>query len=180
MIYYFTPYSADGLGHGYNDCCRIVPRDYDWIALMDADVMLFPNTFGTVCQEAINRHPEYAVFTCRTTRAHVKSAQQIDGTRETLSLVQLKRIADRQATLGARVTPLRGSVSGFFMLFPKWLWWQTPFPTEGPNGERNLGIDTRWIQDIRAKGHRVGMIEGVTAIHYYRMAEGLKYMEHLK
>jgi hypothetical protein len=65
------------------------------------------------------------------------------------------------------------------MVFRKSLWKQFPFPEETPAGTI-LGIDTEWTNRLLASGKTIARMDGLLLFHYYRLAEGRKYKEHLK
>lgn len=170
--YFFTPFDKRGLGYGYNACCEVVPRSDDWIALMDADTCLFPSNFGDLIEEAVTNHPQYDLYTARATRTHRLSVdQQFPFTDRMTSFVALKKVADTAAlNFRGQVKPLTcKSVSGFFLLFRKSLWEELKFPTVGSKGHRNLGIDTAYVQAIRAAGKKIGVLQAPLVVHYYRM-----------
>lgn len=176
MIYYFAPYDARGLGYAYNDHCALVPGDYDWICLMDLDVMFFSSQrIGERFEKIIAQfHPHFSMFTCVANRAFESGKQQLHNIRDERDLVKIKQRADWQLThREGRVEELTGGLSGHLMLFPKWLWKLFPFSTvsgsKNAPGHHILGIDTDFKNRLRAAGHRIGLIHEVMATHFYRM-----------
>ena len=176
MIYYFTPYDSRGLGFAYNSHCELVPRDTDWICLMDLDVMHFSSQrLGDVLEETIKlHHPRFAAFTTTTNRAFKSSQQQLKGIREERDLLKLKKRADHQMRARqGRVEELKTAINGHFMLFPKSLWKCYPFATRGGSsnhpGHRFLGIDTDWRNRLYKAGLRIGVIHQIMSVHYYRL-----------
>jgi len=174
MIYYFTTYHRGGLGHAKNAICRIVPDTTDgeanWIGLIDADVMLFPTHWGTLVSDAIRKNPNFSAFCCRANRCHNTSQQLVAHLKDEPNLIILKHAATEIAAKhGTEVEEITTGVSGFFLLFPKSLWKTYPFPVIDTLGRRNLGIETDWIRVLRRDGHKIGMLKGLMAVHYYRM-----------
>lgn len=182
MIYFFTPYDKRGLGFAYNEHCALVPNPEDIIVLMDSDIMLFPSHWGKQIEEVVNNYPQFSLFTCLATRTYKTSEQQYaPELRSERDLVKLKNAADRVAAKRyGQCQELRSGVSGFLMAFRKKLWDEFKFPTTGCNGERNLGIETEWVRNIREHGHKVGLMTGLLAIHYYRLGTGDKDKSHLR
>lgn len=178
--YFFTPYHDAGLGYAYNQCCAIVPNDDDWICLLDADVMLFPSDFGRQIRNAVQHAPQFDLFTCRATRIYKNSQQQYPGPiREERDLVKLHDKALQVSARAEQATELSGSVSGFFLLFRKKLWKEIQFPVVGSKGHHILGIDTEWVIRLRAAGKRVGLLNNLLAVHYYRLGTGDQDKSHL-
>jgi glycosyltransferase involved in cell wall biosynthesis len=179
-VYYFTPYDKDGIGVAYNKCCSIVPAG-SWICLMDADVMLFPSTFGDIVNAAILAAPHIDVWTTMVTRINnaertVCPGGQRDEERDLVKLYE-KSVAWAASHAGDVMEAPMPALAGYFMLFRKELWDKFPFP-EDVGGRRVLGIDTTWSQHLKANGCRFGIIEGLLAVHYYSL-EGARGT-HLK
>jgi hypothetical protein len=177
------PYHPAGLGRAYNDHCSIVPNEDDWICITDTDVMFFSSQkLGEQIADAIERNPEYQVFTCPTNRICNGCEQQlrVPGIRDARDLVALKREADRQMSLHRGVvTPVRGFFAGYFLLFRKSVWKQIPFPDVGSQGGSILGIDSTWAKRIHTEGIQVGLIRGLVATHFYRLDKGEGDLSHL-
>lgn len=179
-IYYFTPYHPGGLGLAYNEHCALVPNDDDWICITDSDVMFFSSQrMGDQIEEAITRHPEYDVFTCVTNR--MCGDQQIRGPiRQERDLVRLKIEADkRTAQYRGQIKTINGFFAGYFILFPKRIWKEIPFPEIGSQGGRILGIDSAWCHTVHQKGKKVGLMLGLMATHFYRLDKGEGDLSHL-
>jgi hypothetical protein len=175
-IYYFSPFDRRGLGWAYNSCCSIVPSDDCWICCLDFDVMLFPSSIGILIENVISKHGAYYdYFTCLTNRVLANwmcVGGKISGERDLVNLYKLAM--DRIDQHGTNVSKWEQGFAGYFMLFRKKLWREIPFPTVATAGEKQcrvLGIDTEWYRRLKAAGKRIGCIDGLTAVHYYRMAE---------
>jgi hypothetical protein len=180
-IYYFNPFDRRGLGWAYNNCASIVPDSDCWICFMDFDVMLFPSSIGIVIEDVISKYGTvYDYFTCLTTRV-LADWMCVDGKPSgERDLVKLYQLAMRRLSEnGTHVSKWDKGFAGYFMLFKKSLWEEIPFPTCGEAGGKMckvLGIDTEWHRRLDAAGKRMGCIDGLTAVHYYRMAE--QHAEH--
>jgi GT2 family glycosyltransferase len=181
MLYCFTPYDKRGLGHAYNEACRIVPGDDDLICIMDADIMLFSEQrWGEQLEQAAAGYPEFDVLTCKATRIFKDSAQQFNSPlREERDLVKLHNAATYRGKVLQPPVLLEGSFSGFLFTFRKSLWRQFPFPLVGSKGHPILGIDTEWAKTLRAAGKKIGIIPSLLAVHYYRLGAGDKDKSHL-
>jgi hypothetical protein len=182
-LYYFCPMDSRGLGFAYNKHAALLPNDSDWAVFTDLDALLFcSQDIEGQLQEAIRDHPEFQVFTSMTTRLCAKCQQQVQtpGIREETNLVKLKEYADHCAkTYRGRIKVCRGFFAGFFFAFPKRIWKRFPFPETGSQAGRVLGIDSAWSRTLKAGGVRVGVMEGIVSIHFYRLDTGEGNISHL-
>jgi hypothetical protein len=123
----------------------------------------------------------YDYFTCLATRIACKYMCVGDDARNERDLVKLYNIATERLKGGIKPKPWNEeSFAGYFMMFKKKLWEEIPFPLLGTAniGDNNdqrvckvLGIDTEWARRLKAAGKRIGNLDGLTAVHYYRMGE---------
>ena len=178
-IYYFNPFDRRGLGWAYESCAAIVPSSECWICFMDFDVMLFPSSIGILIEDAVRQYgKEYDLFTCLTTRVLANwmcVGGKASGERDLVKLYQLA--ISRMQEHGSHVSPWPEPFAGYFLLFKKRLCEEIPFPKTGKaDGKkcRVLGIDTAWYRRLEAAEKKIGCIDGLTAVHYYRMAEDHK------
>lgn len=179
-IFYFTPYSVNKeLGVAYNESCAIVPNDNDWICLMDGDTIFLSPTYGKHIADVIETHQDYDFFTCLTNRTGNKR-QRLNGIiDEDSDLISLKRkVLERERDHYNQVVQLHQHISGHFMLFRKKLWNEFKFPTITKKGTI-LGIDNDWTQSLLDNGKKLGIIEGLVLIHYYRLTNGRSDKRHL-
>ena len=73
MIWYFTPYSIEGnLGKAYNDYCKLVQNEEDWICFIDGDVCFLNSDWGKHFEDLIEKYPEAGIITCFTNRIGCK------------------------------------------------------------------------------------------------------------
>jgi len=162
LLYCFTAWHRDGLGHAYNQACAIVPDDADWIALHDADVMLLPGTWGAHLESVLASHPEYDALVCMATRTWERGDQQMRrpiGIRDERDLERLNGavVELAQKRYGAvRDWTSKHQPSGFFMCLRKRLWREHPFPLLGVQGKPRIGIETAWFRTLRAAGNSPG------------------------
>jgi|SRR5690606_25668220 len=180
-IYYSSPYSTDKLlGRAYNDLCSIVPNDDDFICLIDGDVMFLNSNYGHIIEAAIKNNPQYQLFTCYASR--IKNPQQMYQGKisEDPNIIHHWEIAQRNAIENkGKVKELKQLISGHVMIFSKWLWKQIPFVEQTKRGTI-LGIDNVFSSQVLKSGYRIGLIEDLYVLHYYRMKQGIDYREHLK
>ncbi len=177
MIYFFTPYSFEKkLGKAYNDYCKLVPNDNDWICLMDGDIM-FVTDFGKTIKDHIEKYPDTGLFLCQTNR--VKNLQQCyeGAISENTDLAYHAKIAKRlETTNKLQVKEMDRVASGYFMCFTKKTW------KEVGGFHRNgiLAVDNLFSKAILKKGYKIRIMMDLYAIHYYRMLQGIKDKSHLK
>ena len=180
-VYYFSPFDRRGLGWAYKTCVDIVPHPDCWICCLDMDVMLFPSSIGMFIEDVLSKYGQhYDYFTALTNRIMAKQ-MCVDGKMSPESdLVKLYQLAmSRIEQYGTHVSPWQGDFAGYFMLFQRKLVDEIPFaPVAEVHGKtcRVLGIDTNFSHRIQAAGKKMGCIDGLTAIHYYRLAE--EHAEH--
>lgn len=183
MIYYFKPYSLDkNLGKAYNDHCKIVPSDDDWIVMMDGDTCFLTSDYGHIIQKVIESNPEIGLFTCYTNRignleqcynGHISEESDI-----TIHLLQANNLANLQPSL----KELKNVISGHFMLFQKKTWREVNgFPEQPRKGKKYnlLGVDNRFSNRILKAGKRIMLIENLYIFHVYRLLKGINDKTHL-
>jgi GT2 family glycosyltransferase len=178
MIYHFnTIFSGKSIGKYYNECCRLV-SDRDWICLWDADVMSF-HTFANwnlFLEQAINENPDVWLFGCTTGRIGTHKQRTGKTQCQNPNMVYHRNISEeRFKTFGLNVRKDVGSISGLMMLFSKTAWQALGGFTE----TGMLGVDTDFSKRIIGAGGKIGILQGVYVMHYYRMVEGVGSREHL-
>lgn len=173
-VHYGVPYALDmNLGRAYNDFCESVP-DGDWICLMDADSMFLTNNYGKLIAQTIKKNPEYSMFGCVTNRLRAKD-QLVDGMYEDPNMLNHKKVAEYVSMENyTKVTQVDKPIAGLMMVFKKEDWKRNKFR----NGL--IGIDTMFGQGMLDLGLRIGVMQGVYKLHYYRMMEGKDSLDHLK
>lgn len=179
MIYEFVPFNPNGIGFAYNECCAIVPQTEDWIAFRDSDVMLF-GQYGNMMRRAVEEYGnQFDVFTCWATRIGNPDQQYQSTISSERNLVSLKWHTDQASKTPFAVKPIGPHISAHWFMFKKSLWEKFPFPTRTEVGPM-LSIDWDWSRNISKHGHRIGLIEPMLAVHYYRMHKHWQDVSHLQ
>lgn len=177
MIYYFQPSCIDkDLGSAYNQYMELV-NDDDWVVMMDRDIFFLRPDYHTTITNAIESAPDTGAFTCYTNRVGNKEQCYKGIQSKERDIVQHRIIADEVYEQNkGKITDLkRQFISGYLMIFQKSTWEQA--------GKFNKGIfvDTTFTHNVYHKtGKRIRIIEELYVFHYYRLKEGLRYMDHLK
>jgi len=171
MIYHFnTLFSGQSIGKYYNKCCEIVP-DGEWICLWDADVMTF-HTFADwngFLEKVIAKNPQVKLFSCVANRigTHKQRVGKIQDLNPSMKYHRLK--AEKYYnTFGIKVRTDTKTVSGLMLLFNKDTWKEVGGFTE----EGIAGVDTKFSRAVWERGHKVGIMQGMYVMHYYRLVEG--------
>lgn len=177
MIYHFnTLFSGKNIGTYYNQCCRIVPWDDDWICLWDSDILVFNTVtdWNPFMEEQIKKNPDVALFTCMANRIGTHKQRLLPKQDENASMyfhcIKSKHILK---TMGMTVRKDAKSISGMMMLFRKKTWLLV-----GGFYERGiLDVDKIFSREITSRGMKIGIMQGMYVMHYYRLVEGNK--DHL-
>jgi GT2 family glycosyltransferase len=174
-VYYFTPYALDkNLGAAYNHYMNLLPKNNDWACFTDGDTMFLTFDWGHLIQKAIDEHPDTGMFTCYTNRVNNPNQCYRKQFSENRSIVAHRNIAKVcRETCKNRVKTLDRAISGMMMIIQKKTWREFPF------ADGIIGVDTDISKRLLAAGKRILLIESIYLLHYYRLAEGGKYKEHL-
>jgi len=170
MIYSFQPYDQEGnLARAYNEHCKLVPNDDDWIVLRDADFMMLTPEYEKVMWEVVQANPMYELWTCYTNR--VKCSNQIikEMYNEPRMDVHRDKAIELYYSKRHNVKRINRVISGYLMMFQKKTWKRHPFRV---GVSAFFGVDTRFSRDILKRGGKIGLMEGVYGMHYYRFNEG--------
>jgi len=171
MFYHFNTLCADkNIGKYYNQCCNIIPHDDDWIGIWDADILGFftVTNYAEFLEKSIIKYPEVKLFTCVTNRigTHKQRVNREQDTNPSMKYhrnIAAKRFKEFHFTIR---TNLR-TCSGFFMLFQKSTW-----KAVGGFPEKQMtGIDTEFTRAITNNGWKIGVLDGMYLMHYYRLFE---------
>ncbi len=175
-IYYFTPYAPDGnLGAAYNQYMQLLPEEDDWACFIDGDSMFLTPDWGNLIAETVALYPEAGMFTCYTNR--VNNPEQLYRGRfsEVKDIIHHRNIAKVCRETGrGKVTQLTRMISGVMIIIQKKTWRQFPF------SDGLLGVDNDISKRLLVAGHKIYLIRSIYLLHYYRMAEGRTYKDHLK
>ncbi len=178
-IQYVIPYSLEKkIGRAYNESCAIVPDEY-WIGITDGDIAFLNPDWGHTIANTIAANPEYTVFTAYASRIGNKQQRYRGVISENPNIIDHYNIAIQESAKNStRVIPMKECMSGFLMIFPKWLWKKIPFPEKSDEGTM-LGIDKAWSKKVLAAGYKIGIIEDQYVLHYYRLKNGKTDKSHL-
>jgi hypothetical protein len=172
MIYSFQPYDQNAnLADAYNKHCKIVPDDDDWIVLRDADFMMLTPKYENLMYEIVNQHTEYDLWTCYTNRVRCRPQLQKDLFNEPDIRKHRERALYLYKNNRYDVKEIKRVISGYFMMFKKKTWKRVG----GFKGKGMFGVDTYFSRDILHDNGRIGLMEGVYGLHYYRFNEGVKF-----
>lgn len=172
MIYHFnTLFSGGSIGRYYNQCCDIVPNDHDWICFWDGDVMTF-HTFvnwNDFLEETIRHYPDIKLFSCVANRIGTHRQRVLPHQDDNPSMRHHRIISEKRfKAFGHSVRTDARTISGLMMLFRKSTWREAGFFTE----DGIIGVDTRFSKSISDKGWKIGILDGLYVMHYYRLNEG--------
>jgi cellulose synthase/poly-beta-1,6-N-acetylglucosamine synthase-like glycosyltransferase len=164
-IYYSTPFSIDkNIGGAYNEFCKIVPNDEDWIVITDADSMFLTPDYGVIIHKAIQTHGnDFGLIGCYTNRLR-KTHQLHNGTFSNDHDIRhhVKIAMEYMCKDGIEdITPL--NIAGVFMAFQKKTW-----KLVGGFLENSIVADTFFSQQVVSKGLKLGLIRGLYVYHWYR------------
>jgi GT2 family glycosyltransferase len=176
-IYYFTPYSLEkNLGKAYNDYMKLVPSSDDWVALVDADIMFLRPDFGHQIAEIVSKYPDAGMFTCYTNRVG-NARQRYPGMWNVADMLKHRKVAtDLQKNRRCNIQEILPPISGHLMVFRKSTWEMSGGFTED---KKILGVDNNFSNRVHSMGKKIYIMCGVYMLHYYRMAEGRAYKNHL-
>lgn len=168
MIYTFQPYDMEGkIAKAYNAHIKLVPTRNDWIVLRDADFMMLTPKYEHLMYEMTVRHPEIDLWTCYTNRVKCKAQIIRELYNEPRMDVHRNKALELYETKKYDMKIIRGTISGYFMMFTKHTWQKAG----GFKGEKFYGVDTKFSKDVLRAGLKIGLMEGVYGMHYYRFNE---------
>jgi len=178
MIYRFQPFSdTKNLGKAYNDHIKLTP-DNSWICLQDYDTCFLDSGFYKNMMAYILRYPEQGIFTCYTNRTLCKEQQFRGQIFDNPNMDHWRNISKEVHSKPMALKDINKEISGFCILFNKDKWKEVGGFMEREG--RCLGIDNNFCWTILKKGYKIGLMENVFCVHYYRLVEGIKYKDHLK
>jgi len=180
QIHFNTLCADKNIGAYYNQCCKLVPNPETWIGLWDTDVLMF-NTFvnwGDFLEKITIKHPNIDLFACVTNRIGTHKQRYGKQQDENANIVYHRNLSEKILSENYTiVNDAVNTISGFFMFFKKKTWDKYgPFPED----TKLIGVDTAFSRSISNNGGKIGIIKGMYVFHYYRLAEGSNYINHLK
>lgn len=173
MIYYFgDAYDLKGnIAEAYNRHIDLVPNDEDWCVVADADFMFLTPRYGEVISEYLRRYPEYTLWTVYTNRVKCRPQLIKEMFFEDRMSKHREKAVELYENKRYSVKRLHRVISGYVMIFKKKDWKRLgKF-----RGEGLYGIDTRFSRDVLIRGERIGLMEAVYGMHYYRFNDGIKF-----
>lgn len=180
-VWYFNPGRGDkNLGRAYNDHCKLVPNDDDWICMTDGDVMQINELWPAQIEDIIRKNPEYALISCMTNRLGLVY-QLPNGLSDDPNVLNHYKISKEHFDkYYDQVMPSKQPTAGLLMLFPKRTWNRVKF-AEGLTNARGMFVDARFATDILKKKGKIGIAKGLYVFHYYRFHhKSIKDFAHLK
>jgi GT2 family glycosyltransferase len=181
MIYLFTPYSFEKkLFEAYDQCFNLI-NDDDWACFLDGDTMFLESNFGHLIAEYIELYPDTGLFTCYSSRSAYQYLvpSRVDQKRD--SIIYHREIS-RSLVMEyhGSVVDICENISGHLMLIKKSVWMSIRDRLiHTCAGANLLGVDTQIGKAILSSGLKIRLMQGIYLMHYYRLAEGKKYKEHL-
>ncbi len=177
-VFYFVPYSLErNIGKVYNQYMAFLPNDNDWGVLMDGDTMFLTFDWGHAIAEVIKKIPDAGIITCYTNRI-AKNKVQLYGEDSTDIIIHRAIAKKLDKDFRGSYRKINQRISGFFMAIQKKTWLEVGKFPEIPN--KILDIDGLFSSKILRTGKDIYLMRGVYKLHYYRMAEGRKYKDHLR
>ena len=177
-IYYFVPYSLSrNIGQAYNQYMELLPNDEDYGVLMDGDTMFLTFDWGHHIAEVIKKLPDAGIITCYTNRI-AKNRIQLYGEDSTDIIIHRALAKKLDKDFRGSYRKINQKISGFFMAIKKKTWKEVGKFPEMPN--KILDVDGLFSSKILRAGKSIYLMRGMYKLHYYRMAEGRKYKDHLR
>lgn len=167
MIKYFIPYSTEkNIGKEYNESMSLLPNDEDWGVFLDGDAMFTVHNWGHHISACIEANPEYKLFTCVTNRVGTQYQCVDQMWNEEKVSSHWEKGLELQSEKGIDVIDIThcSPLSGVLIAVQKKIWKEVGGFSE--NGM--LGVDNSIHYNVRDNGYKVGLMEGVYALHYYR------------
>jgi hypothetical protein len=164
-IYYFTPARGDkNLGKAFNDHCRLVPNDNDWIVLRDGDSMFVQTDYAEVIEKALalDGH-KFGLIGCYTNRLrglHQLHDRKFSNNHDVNHHWEIAK--EYKGKEGIEDLKDKG-VAGVFMAFQKKTW-----KLAGGFAENSIVCDTNLNLKVRKLRLRIGLIRGLYIYHAYR------------
>jgi len=134
---------------------------YDWVLIVDSDVLMINRAWYEIVQQAIRDHPHTGIFTCWCNNIGNKHQQHPDAPPSTCFLEHQKFAEYLWATHQYNVTSVPRSICGFFMVIQKAAWEKAGgFPGVGQFLE-----DNDFSKAVLRAGYPIHRLDGVYAYH---------------
>jgi hypothetical protein len=182
MIYFFTPYSFEKkLFEAYDTYINLLSGENDWACFIDGDACFFENNFGHQVKNYIEKYPDTGIFTSYASRCGYKFMvpEDIDQNNDSIKYHRSKS-QEIYEKLNGQVKEINDNISGHLICIKKstWLIIRDELFTVCA-GANLLGVDTQISNIILGHGLKIRLMRGVYLFHYYRLAEGKSYKQHL-
>lgn len=178
MIWYFTPSDEGGsLAKAYDKYAALVTDQNDWMVFQDRDVMYLTPDYFKIIKETIKENPKVSLFTCITNRVGNVLQQYNGECSDNPDMLYHEEIASKVAKENRTQVVLTNHViSGMVMIIQKKVW-----DLIGGAGNRPgiLGVDNAISRKIINAGMKVGIMQGLYVLHYYRLKTGRHDKTHL-
>ena len=180
MIYKFQPFSTSkNIGEEYNNHCRLVPNDNDWILILDYDAMILtPKTYHVI-EKAIKNKPETVIFGAMTNRvgySFQRHGEEMNPDPDIRN--HIKKAEELAARFPNGECKDVKSVAGFFLLFQKSYWKNRPFQEKIMDTNGNL-FDYNFCRPAQRAGMPIRVIRGAYVWHTYRINKDHRNKDHL-
>lgn len=165
MIYKFQPFSVTKeLGKEYNAHCAIVPKDDDWILILDYDCCIINPVVYTVINTAIATYPDTEIFGAMTNRVNYARQRISPFMGDNFDMKYHFNKAAEVAAQYPKECDDTPTVAGFFLLFRKAYWNKCKFQDKIINSDLTL-FDYHFCQ----KARKIRIIKGAYVFHGYRI-----------
>lgn len=182
MIYFFTPYSFEKkLFEAYDAYMNLLPSDNDWACFLDGDTLFFENSFGHQVQRYTEKYPDAGILTCYSSRSAYNFMVPKDTNQNSDSILyHRKRSQEILNKYDGLVKVIDNHIAGHLMCIKKKTWKIIRSKLKNlVEGANLLGVDTQISNVVRSHGMKILLMRGIYLFHYYRMAEGKSYKDHL-
>ena len=176
-IYYGIPYALDrNLGREYNLYMNLLPNEDDWMVFNDGDTCFLSFDWGHAIAEVIKKLPDAGLITCLTNRISKGRGQKYEE--DSSDILIHRAVAKRlDKEFRGQFRKHNSHISGFLMAIQKKTWKEVGGFSEVPN--KILGVDGAFSKKVLRADKGIYIMRGMYKLHYYRMAEGRKYKDHL-
>jgi GT2 family glycosyltransferase len=164
-LIFSNPYSQKKLiGEAYNNFCRKVENEEDWIILQDGDIMYLTPNWGRLIYSSIRLGSDFALIGCYTNRLRLAHQLHEGKFSDDHDIMYHARIAETYAIREPGVTDTGGQiVAGLFMAFQKKTWRKV-----GGFNESSIAFDADFSLKVLASGGKIGLMNNLYVYHWYR------------
>jgi GT2 family glycosyltransferase len=166
IIHYISPYSVTkDIGGEYNARISELPEDC-WVCLLDHDAMFLHPDSKKQIYEIVSKG-EYQVYGVVTNRLASKHQLYFGHFSENTNIADHFNIAsDLHETYYGKVVRTKKDIAGLCMLFRKSTWLMV-----GGFKLNSISLDRDFCDDVKSRGGRLGIMQGVYMFHLYRLGK---------